>query len=123
MTESNISESAIREAVEGITDPEIGRSLGELNMIKNIKLDNSDLTQIEVELPTPAYPKQERITEAIQKTLSEKSLGNAAVQFSYDVKGKNTGGGLALKSKTLLQLEVVRVVLEKAPSLPVWLMA
>jgi ATP-binding protein involved in chromosome partitioning len=102
MSESNVTESEIRDAIAGIPDPEIGRSLGELNMIKKIVVEGSDQVKIEIDLPTPAYPNHERISEAIQKTLSEKSLGNASVLFSSDVKGKNTGGGIGLKVKNII---------------------
>ncbi len=102
MSESNVTESEIRDAIAGIPDPEIGRSLGELDMIKKIMVESSGQVQIEIELPTPAYPNHERISEAIQKTLSEKSLGNVSVLFSSDVKGKNTGGGIGLKVKNII---------------------
>ena len=99
MTDTQLRESDLSKAVQEVVDPEIGRSLGRLEMVKQTRIGPDGTMHVEIELPTPAYPKRERITQAIEKTLRDASLlrsGGLEVAFSSTVRGKNAGGTLGL---------------------------
>lgn len=96
------SEFQLLERLRNLRDPEIGRTLGELGMLKSAK-SGPEGTTVTVELPTPAYPNREWITTAIQQALSGvPDVGPVSVQFTAVVKGKNTGGSIGLKIKNVV---------------------
>ncbi|MEZ6067483.1 MAG: Mrp/NBP35 family ATP-binding protein [Planctomycetaceae bacterium] len=96
------SAEQLRSSIAGIIDPEIGRSLGDLDMLKTVTVtDGAGVVQ--VELPTPAYPDRGRISEAIQQVGTEKFAGlPIEVQFSSKVKGNNSGGTLGLRAANII---------------------
>jgi len=97
------TEFQLLERLRQLRDPEIGRSLGELGMLKGAKLGDQGQASIQIELPTPAYPQRERIADAIKTALAGvPDLGAVDVQFSAVVKGKNTGGSIGLKVKNVI---------------------
>lgn len=98
-----VTEFQLMERLRGIRDPEIGRSLGELNMLRGVKLGENQSVQVAIELPTPAYPRRERITEAVTASLAQvPDIGPISVEYTAVVKGKNTGGSIGLKVKNVI---------------------
>ncbi len=96
------TEFGLLERLRRLNDPEIGRSFGELNMLKGATVSPTGTT-VRVELPTPAYPGRERITTAIQQQLAEvPDVGPVTVEFTAVTKGKNTGGSIGLKVKNVI---------------------
>lgn len=93
----------IKAVVESVEDPEIGRTLGELRMVKSVELANGT-PKIEIELPTPAYPETERITAAVRDAIKAKSpeSADAAVTFSWNVRGLESGGKIGLRVKNVI---------------------
>ncbi|HWS79409.1 MAG TPA: iron-sulfur cluster assembly protein, partial [Rubrobacter sp.] len=59
-----LSEAGVREALRDVRDPEIGRDLVSLNMIRNIEIKGSLLT-VGVALTTAGCPLKHRITTDI----------------------------------------------------------
>ena len=59
------SEAGIREALRDVRDPEIGRDLVSLNMIRNIDIDGSGVT-VGVALTTAGCPMKHRITTDVR---------------------------------------------------------
>lgn len=98
MTAPQPNAAELTKTIQDITDPEIGRSLGRLEMVKQVHIDASGATRVEIELPTPAYPKRERITQAIDQAIrrTNPTAKPVEVTFSSRVRGKNTGGTLGL---------------------------
>jgi ATP-binding protein involved in chromosome partitioning len=97
------TEFMLLERLRGLRDPEIGRTFGELNMLRGAKLGPQHAVTVELELPTPAYPQRERLTAAVQQALAGvPDVGPVDVQFSVVVKGKNTGGAIGLKVKNVV---------------------
>ena len=91
-------EADISKTVREVLDPEIGRSLGALDMVKDVRVENGVL-RAEIELPTPAYPNRERLTEHISRALLAADLLKSRrleVAYSWTVRGKNAGGTLGL---------------------------
>nr|MBA4116277.1 Mrp/NBP35 family ATP-binding protein [Rubrobacter sp.] len=62
------SEAGIREALRDVRDPEIGRDLISLNMIRNIEIQGGNVT-VGVALTTAGCPLKHRITTDIQDRL------------------------------------------------------
>jgi ATP-binding protein involved in chromosome partitioning len=99
MTDTQLKETDFTKAVQDVVDPEIGRSLGRLEMLKQVRIGADGTVHVEIELPTPAYPNRERITQAIEKALRDAKLppsGRLEVAYSSTVRGKNAGGTLGL---------------------------
>jgi len=104
MIDANANEGELVDHIKAIRDPEIGRTLGELDMLKRAAVAADGSVDVDVELPTPAYPQRERISAAIERAVAEKLGGsaNVRVSFSFDVKGKNTGGSIGLRVKNVV---------------------
>lgn len=96
------TEFQLLERLRPLRDPEIGRSLGELDMLRGATLSPTE-TVVRIELPTPAYPDRQRIAAAVQQALAGvPDLAPVRVEFSAVVKGKNTGGAIGLRVKNVV---------------------
>lgn len=104
MPETMPTEANIISSLEAIPDPELGRSLGELQMIDGVTVSPSGAVEARIELLTPAYPGRERITEAVRSALAEKfpDAGPVDVVYSWNVRGKESGGSIGLKCKNVI---------------------
>src|SRR3712207_7946891 len=73
------SEAGIREALRDVKDPEIGRDLVSLNMIRGIQIDGTGVT-VGVALTTPGCPMKHRITTDVRdRLLMIEEIGRAHV--------------------------------------------
>ena len=88
----------IRSLVSQIVDPEIGRTLGELRQIRNVRCDDASIT-VDIDLLTPAYPLIERLQTIVEEQLrSLVSDGQTlTVNLHPTVRGKDAGGRIGLK--------------------------
>ena len=104
MSDAKVVEARIREALRSVNDPEIGRSLVDLDMVKQIDLSAAGSAALTITLPTPAYPRRERIAQGIEAILAAKvpEIQKVDVKFDSDVKGKNSGGTLGLRVKNVV---------------------
>ncbi len=102
-----MSESISREAVEAgvgaVTDPELGRPLQELGMLHQVELTGSDVG-ITIELPTLAYPGQQRLAEAAEAAARKTSaeINKITVSFVQTTRGKQSGGDIGLRVKNII---------------------
>ena len=94
----------LQSCLSPVLDPEIGRGLGELRMIKQASVKADGTPQIEIELPTPAYPNRGRLAEAAQAAIQSRFPGSpkAEVTFSWSVRGKDSGGKIGLRIKNVI---------------------
>lgn len=99
-----MNETELLNSINSLTDPELDRSFGDLKMIKQLKLNDDQSVSVEVELPTPAYPKRERITKLITEKLkqTDDSCGEVSVNYTWEVKGKNSGASIGLRVKNII---------------------
>ena len=98
-------EQGISQALRDLPDPEIGRTLGQLEMLKQVRVGDDGTVHVQIELPTPAYPGRERITAAVQQKLQQAHLLNGSrldVAYSATVRGKNAGGTLGLRIANII---------------------
>lgn len=92
----------LRAAIADLPDPEIGRSLGALEMLKSVAVEHGRAAVV-VELPTPAYPQRERITQAIEQRVAQRFPGLPCdVSFTAQVRGKKTGGTIGLNVANII---------------------
>jgi ATP-binding protein involved in chromosome partitioning len=80
------SSDAILAALQGVTDPSTGRTLGELGMVKNVEMLEGNAVRVRLELPTPASPHKARLEEAVRSVLSPLQLSRVEVAFTADVR-------------------------------------
>jgi ATP-binding protein involved in chromosome partitioning len=77
------SEAGIREALKDVRDPEIGRDLVSLNMVRSVEIDGSYVT-VGVALTTGGCPLKHQITKDIQDRVKEIE-GVEAVSVDFGV--------------------------------------
>lgn len=104
MSTTPITETQIRELLRQVNDPEIGRNLVELDMVRQVRLGAGNAIELLIELPTPAYPRRERIAEAARAVLAGRLVeaGPIDVKFSARVKGKQSGGAIGLNVQNVI---------------------
>lgn len=84
-----LSEQDVRDALKGVKDPDLGRDLVDLGMIKDIKVGD-DAVWLTVNLTTPACPLKAKIESDVRDALTSR-LGSHLrfhITMSADVRGK-----------------------------------
>ncbi len=66
----NVDESAILKALSNVLDPDLKRDIVSLNMVKDVKVDNSKAS-FTIELTTPACPLKEKIRGDAESAVKE----------------------------------------------------
>ncbi len=98
-----LTETELLQRIRTLKDPEIGRTLQELDMLKGVKLTGNTL-KVKIELPAHAYPRRERITDAIRVAAQQgnSDLSTVDVEFSAVVRGNMSGGAIGLRAKNVI---------------------
>lgn len=101
---ADFSEADILRCLHDVPDPEFGKPMMELKMIKDATRKEQGGVEVAVELPTPTYPDRERIETAIKETVESAypAAAPVSVDFSWKVRGKDTGGSIGLKVKNVI---------------------
>ena len=102
MSESE-KQQAVQSCIARVSDPELGRTFGDLNMVKSVHVDG-DQTRVTIELPTHAYPSKKQLTTAVTTAVAEnvEGAGEVTVKFEHNVRGRQTGGDLGLRVKNII---------------------
>lgn len=100
---SQLTNDAVMSCVSGVNDPEFGRTLGSLRMIKEVSIADKTVA-VKIELPTPAYPNRDGLTSAIEDAVKSgiAEAESVTVEYSWNVKGKESGGNIGLKIKNVI---------------------
>ena len=77
-----LQESAIREALRSVEDPDLKRDLVTLGMVQSIEVDQQDI-RVVIELTTPASPMKDRIRTAATQAIA-KAAGAASPSITID---------------------------------------
>ncbi|MBI3462075.1 MAG: DUF59 domain-containing protein, partial [Planctomycetes bacterium] len=85
---ANLTEQEVLSALAGVKDPELGRDLVELGMIKNVRIDGQQL-RLTVELTTPACPLKGRIEADVRQALTARlpQVRQVEIGFTAQVRG------------------------------------
>jgi len=99
-----MNDAELLSSLNQIVDPEIGRSLGELKMIRQAVMGADGVPHVNIELPTPAYPGRERFQALVDNAIRAKASDakSAQVETSWVVKGRDSGGRIGLKVKNVI---------------------
>lgn len=88
-TNPTLTERDVLLALKGVKDPDLGRDLVDLGMIKDIRIDGGTLA-LTVNLTTPACPLKGQIERDVRAALQERLPGEwkLAITMSAEVRGK-----------------------------------
>src|SRR6476620_3784457 len=76
-----LSESAIREALRAVQEPELGRDIVSLDMVKDVEIGAAGDVALTIQLTTPACPLKDEIEDNVRSTLT--GLGATAVDVTW----------------------------------------
>ncbi len=95
-----ITEAQVRKALEGVMDPELHKSLIELGMIRQVRIDKKGRVRITVALTTMGCPLKNQIVDDVKRTVGGlagvKSVEVDLTEMTTEEKrriGIGTGGG------------------------------
>ncbi len=66
-----LNETQIFDALKNVQEPELGRDIVTLNMVKDVAISSSDDVSLKIELTTPACPLKDEIERNVHAALSE----------------------------------------------------
>jgi ATP-binding protein involved in chromosome partitioning len=75
-----LTEGAIFDALREVQEPELGRDIVTLNMVKEISIDGADVA-FTIELTTPACPLKDEIERNVRSALG--AIGAAGIQITW----------------------------------------
>ncbi len=87
-----LTSEQIHEALGTVQDPDLGKDLVTLRMVKGVRIDGDDV-HIQIELTTPACPLKDKIRDDIEQAVTARAaetdaaLGAVEVEFSASVRG------------------------------------
>src|SRR6516162_3882893 len=87
-TNTPLTERQVLEALKGVKDPDLGRDLVDLGMIKNIRIDDGTVA-LTVNLTTPACPLKAQIERDVRTTLQSRlPEWSFQITMGAEVRGK-----------------------------------
>ena len=88
-TNSTLTERDVLDALKGVKDPDLGRDLVDLGMIKDVKIGDGTLS-LAVNLTTPACPLKAQIERDVRDALASRLPGEWTVNIAMtaEVRGK-----------------------------------
>jgi len=89
-----LNEETVLKALDGVMDPELGKSLVKLNMVKNIQIDG-DKVAFDLILTTPACPLKNTMKSDAEKALKEAGASEVKVNFGSEVTSHKTQASTA----------------------------
>ena len=93
------SESAVLDALRPIIDPDFGKSIVDLNFVKNVHIDNGAVS-FAIELTTPACPVKDEFQRAArERVLALDGVDDVQVTMTANTRGR--GGASAPKADVL----------------------
>src|ERR687887_1048764 len=78
-----VSKESVLAALEGVIDPELGRSVVELDMVREIRVDGGDVA-VTIALTVPGCPLRESFQEQVARALQPVE-GIRSVELGFDV--------------------------------------
>ncbi len=89
--QGELSRERVIEAIGGVQEPEIGRSLVELRMVSQVEIEGRDVA-LTVELLTPLAPYRGRLEEELRAAVASiPDVGQVAVRFTTKVRASGSG--------------------------------
>jgi ATP-binding protein involved in chromosome partitioning len=80
-----LNESAVIDALRAVQEPELGRDIVTLNMVKDVEISDSSIS-LKIELTTPACPLKDEIERNVHSALSAIGASEVAVTWGAMVR-------------------------------------
>jgi len=96
MRDTKLDGEAVRDALRSVMDPEIGRDLVSLGMVKDIQVAGDQVT-VKVELTTPACPLRHQIGKDVEAAVRAVGGRDVRVEFTSNVASRAKDEKAALK--------------------------
>ncbi len=78
-----IAEEAVKEALTGVNDPEIGMNIIDLGLVYDIVIDGEDNVKVEMTLTSPGCPLGEVITQQVDAAVRAVGAKSAEVEIVW----------------------------------------
>lgn len=89
--DNGVTREQVIDALRPVQDPELGRGLVELGMIKDVAIDGARV-KVHVELTTPACPLRSKIESDVREAvMTVPGVAEASVEFSARVRAAGSG--------------------------------
>jgi ATP-binding protein involved in chromosome partitioning len=85
-----LTSEQIRDALGTVNDPDLGKDLVTLGMVKDIGVDGNDVRLV-IELTTPACPLKDKIREDIEQAVRKAGADVGAVEVEFTAKVREAG--------------------------------
>ncbi len=84
--------------------PGFERTLGELNLVKEISQNERGDCEVKIELPVPGYPHQEKLEQSIREKFAsvDEPPAEVSVTYSLNVRGAESGATVGLRVKNVI---------------------
>ncbi len=86
---TKISPDSVLDALTHVMDPEIGQSIVQLGMVKNIAVTDANVVKLTVELTTPACPLKDVISKDIHSALASVGIDTVDIEWGANVRGRD----------------------------------
>lgn len=84
-----LTNEIILNALRNVKDPELGRDVVSLNMIKDIKIEDGNRVSLTLELTTPACPIKGQFQESVKQAVLAAGAAEAVVNLSANTRMRN----------------------------------
>jgi len=90
--------------LDSLSFPGFEQTLGELRLIKEVRLCGDGSCRVEIELPLPGYPHQDQLSASIRERLAsaETPPSEVSIQYTLNVRGPESGGTVGLRVKNVI---------------------
>jgi len=104
MSRVTVTESQITEVLGSVVEPGIGRSVASLGLLRGVSPSAGGGTTIRLQLPAPAFPGRDALGEQITRAVTTRypDAGPVTIDWSWEVRGKESGGTLGLRVKNVV---------------------
>ena len=77
-------EQAMWRALRDVIEPDLGESIVDLGLVRAVRAESPDITQIDITLTTPYSPHGEALTAAVRRAVSHAGLPGVEVQLVFE---------------------------------------
>jgi ATP-binding protein involved in chromosome partitioning len=96
-----VTNEQVMQALSRVQDPELGRDLVSLKMIKDVRIEGSRV-HVHVELTTPACPLKDKIERDVQAAVRAAGAEVVEVEFSANTRGRSGPADVLPQVKNIL---------------------
>jgi ATP-binding protein involved in chromosome partitioning len=80
----SLTSDSVKQAAGALLEPEVGKTLGELGMIRDVSVDGTSVT-LRLVLHTPAYLPREALVEHVEKAVKKAGATTVAIDVGYEI--------------------------------------